>query len=208
MILFRPVGLHELQRIYEADLRAFPPRLPEQPIFYPVLNQAYATQIARDWNTKTNSFAGYVTRFAVEDTYAQRFERHIVGSRIHEELWVPAEELSDFNRHLVGPLTVVAAYFGPEFHGYVPGPGSLGLEGRAAVAQFVFLQDTFRANLHDFSRAIVANDLAVFLHYPFWRQHNFSGQGADAERQESVLAAIRSVWLDAFPVVPLPLAQS
>jgi len=67
MQLYRPVGLIELQRIYESRMQAFPPRLPEQPIFYPVLNFTYAAQIARDWNTKSHSFAGYVTEFTVDD---------------------------------------------------------------------------------------------------------------------------------------------
>ena len=40
--------MHELRLVYEAGLKAFPPRLPEQPIFYPVLNFGYAEQIACD----------------------------------------------------------------------------------------------------------------------------------------------------------------
>jgi hypothetical protein len=59
--LFRPVGLHELALIWDSGMRQFPPRLPQQPIFYPVANTEYATQIARDWNTKDSSFTGYVT---------------------------------------------------------------------------------------------------------------------------------------------------
>src|SRR3954465_6645877 len=101
MQLYRPVGLIELQRIYESGMRAFPPRLPEQPIFYPVLNFGYAAQIARDWNTKSNYFAGYVTEFEVEDTYISQFGRQIVGGREHEELWIPAEQLEEFNRHII-----------------------------------------------------------------------------------------------------------
>jgi hypothetical protein len=112
VILFRPVGLEELRLIDAADMRAFPPRLPEQPIFYPVLNEEYARQIARDWNTKQHSRVGFVTRFEVEDAYVAKFERHVVGSRVHEELWVPADELDEFNRHVVGRIEVVAAYFG------------------------------------------------------------------------------------------------
>ena len=53
MIFYRPVLLHELRLIFENGLTAFPPRLPEQPIFYPVLNIDYARQIALDWNTKS-----------------------------------------------------------------------------------------------------------------------------------------------------------
>jgi hypothetical protein len=56
--LFRPVGLKELDLIRQSDYRAFPPRLPSQPIFYPVLTEEYAVQIARDWNAKDPS-AGY-----------------------------------------------------------------------------------------------------------------------------------------------------
>lgn len=112
MILFRPVGLEELRLIDAAGMRAFPPRLPEQPIFYPVLNEEYARQIARDWNTKQHSRVGFVTRFEVEDAYVATLERRVVGSRVHEELWVPADELAEFNRHIVGRIEVVAAYFG------------------------------------------------------------------------------------------------
>jgi hypothetical protein len=117
MILYRPVGLKELELIAQADFKAFPPRLPEQPIFYPVLNFEYAEQIARDWNTKSNSFAGFVTKFEVEDDYGHNFDVHVVGSRIHQELWVPAEELAEFNRHILGKITVVAAYYGENFKG-------------------------------------------------------------------------------------------
>ncbi len=117
MILYRPVGLKELELIAEADFKAFPPRLPEQPIFYPVLNFEYAEQIARDWNTKSNSFAGFVTKFEVEDDYVKKFHVRVVGSRIHQELWVPAEELAEFNRHISGKITIEAAYYGENFKG-------------------------------------------------------------------------------------------
>ena len=40
--LFRPVGLEEMNLIRELGFQAFPPRLPEQPIFYPVLSADYA----------------------------------------------------------------------------------------------------------------------------------------------------------------------
>jgi hypothetical protein len=115
MILYRPVGLKELELIALAEFKAFPPRLPEQPIFYPVLNFEYAEQIARDWNTKSSPFAGFVTRFEVEQTYAVKFEVHTVGNKTHQEVWVPAEELDEFNRHLVGQIEVVAAYYGEQF---------------------------------------------------------------------------------------------
>lgn len=117
MILYRPVGLAELKLIAEAEYRTFPPRLPEQPIFYPVLNFEYAAQIARDWNTQSSPFAGFVTRFEVADDYAGRFPVQVVGGREHQELWVPAEELGEFNRHISGRIEIVASYYGPQFEG-------------------------------------------------------------------------------------------
>src|SRR6218665_1317790 len=96
LTLYRPVGPEELKMIEQAGWSAFPPRLPEQPIFYPVTNEAYATRIARDWNTRHGSRKGYVTFFWVASAYAGTFERHVVGAKEHEELWVPAEELPEF----------------------------------------------------------------------------------------------------------------
>jgi hypothetical protein len=99
--LYRPVGPKELELIRASGMKAFPPRLPEQPIFYPVLNEEYATQIARDWNVK-DSGAGYVTRFAVRSDYLAKFQVETVGSRVHQELWVPA--------NIVGEIEVVASF--------------------------------------------------------------------------------------------------
>jgi len=110
--LYRPVGQAELDLIAEAGFRAFPPRLPIQPIFYPVLNQEYAEQIARDWNTKDEASGrvGYVTRFEVDAEFIAQYEVQTVGGRGHQELWVPAEELEEFNRHIVGRIEVVAEF--------------------------------------------------------------------------------------------------
>ena len=72
--LFRPVGLHELSLVWDSGMRAFPLCLPHQPIFYPVANREYATQIARDWNANDSSFAGYVTKFSVDDSHLAHYE--------------------------------------------------------------------------------------------------------------------------------------
>ena len=106
MNLYRPVGLQELELIYDDGMKAFPARLPQQPIFYPVLQLDYARQIASDWNTKSGQSAGYVTEFKVEDEYIQKFEKHTVGESQHEEFWIPAEEVEEFNQHI--NVTVVA----------------------------------------------------------------------------------------------------
>ena len=111
-ILFRPVGPDELRLIREAKYQAFPPRLPGQPIFYPVLNEEYAVQIAWDWNARDPmTKAGFVTRFRVKTAYLAKFQVHTVGSSVHQEYWIPAGELPEFNSNIVGPIEVIA-----EFH--------------------------------------------------------------------------------------------
>jgi hypothetical protein len=107
--LYRPTGERELGLIAESGYREFPPRLPEQPIFYPVLNEAYATQIARDWNTRDGGI-GYVLKFEVDAKYLNQFPVQIAGSRVHQEYWIPAEDLSEFNRHIAGVIEVIAEY--------------------------------------------------------------------------------------------------
>ncbi len=107
--LYRPVGPEELELIKQADWSAFPPRLPEQPIFYPVLNEEYARQIARDWNVKASG-AGFVTKFEVERDYLNQFKVQTVGGSEHTEYWIPAEQLAEFNRNIVGKIEVVAEF--------------------------------------------------------------------------------------------------
>jgi len=108
-ILYRPVGPKELALIAASGFREFPPRLPEQPIFYPVLNEEYARQIARDWNVPASG-SGFVTRFTVRNEFLARYPEQQVGGSIHRELWVPAEALAEMNRNIVGLIEVVAEY--------------------------------------------------------------------------------------------------
>ncbi len=112
MILYRPVGQKELELIEQSGWREFPPRLPEQPIFYPVLNQKYAEEIAEKWNTKDkkSGYRGYVTQFTMEDAYLAQFTPHTVGAAYHQEYWVPAEELPEWNRHIVGFIQVTKRF--------------------------------------------------------------------------------------------------
>src|SRR5258707_11392685 len=107
--LYRPVGPEELELIKQADWSAFPPRLPDQPIFYPVLNEEYARQIARDWNVKASG-AGYVTRFEVASDFLARYPEQTVGSAIHRELWIPADDLPELNRNIAGLIEVIAEF--------------------------------------------------------------------------------------------------
>lgn len=108
-ILYRPVGENELALIAASGYSAFPPRLEWQPIFYPVLNEEYARQIAREWNARDGKH-GYVTRFAIETAFLSHYDVQRVGSAIHQEYWIPAEDLDDFNQHIVGKIAVIATY--------------------------------------------------------------------------------------------------
>jgi hypothetical protein len=134
MVLFRPVGFQELQLIADAHFRAYPPRLPDQPIFYPVLNFEYARQIAEGWNTRYNNPpCGFITRFEINNEYAKQFKVETVGARENQELWIPAEMLEDFNAHIIGKITIEAAYYGSNFGGEINPetnlPTSLRMEG-------------------------------------------------------------------------------
>lgn len=110
--LFRPVGQKELDLIAATGFSRFPPRLPSQPIFYPVLTEPYAVEIARDWNTRdeASGYAGYVLRFRVETEFLARYPERIAGAARHRELWVPAGDLEEFNRHIRGPIEVIAEF--------------------------------------------------------------------------------------------------
>src|SRR5688572_21402243 len=113
--LYRPVGTDELALIRESGFTKFPPRLPGQPIFYPVLNEEYATQIARDWNARRNKDKrGYVTRFQVTTEFLERYEVQTVGASLHQEYWIPAEHLDEFNQNIVGEIEVIAEFQGEE----------------------------------------------------------------------------------------------
>lgn len=104
--LWRPIGPAELELLRAADMRAWPPRLPDQPVFYPVLSEAYARQIAAEWNVAASG-AGYVTRFRLPTTVARRYPSRQAGGRDRLELWIPADELDEVNRHLTGPIEIV-----------------------------------------------------------------------------------------------------
>jgi hypothetical protein len=113
MRLFRPVGTAELELIAQSGYRCFPPRLPEQPVFYPVLHEEYAVEIAKKWNAGYHSdHKGYVTEFEIDDAYGSQFAVQTVGRSYHQELWIPAEELDAFNSHIIGKIEIIAEYGG------------------------------------------------------------------------------------------------
>ena len=110
--LYRPVGRKEFELIRASGFRVFPPRLPSQPIFYPVLSEEYAIQIARDWNTKdeASGYEGYVLKFDVPTDFLSRYDVHVVGDSRHREYWIPAKELEHLNRNIVGKIAVLREF--------------------------------------------------------------------------------------------------
>jgi hypothetical protein len=101
-----------LELIGVSGFRTFPPRLPGQPFFYPVLNEEYATQIAREWNTKDegSGYEGHVLKFDVRNEFLSRYDAHVVGSSTHREYWIPAEDLEEFNRNIEGSIEAIRSF--------------------------------------------------------------------------------------------------
>ncbi len=115
--LYRPVGLKELQLIVESDFKAFPPRLEWQPIFYPVMNEGYACEIALKWNTmdEFSGYCGFVTTFDMNEKFIEKYEIQNVGGYIHNELWLPSEELEEFNSNIIGEIQITKTFLGKQF---------------------------------------------------------------------------------------------
>ena len=109
MRLYRPVGQAEYDLIAQSGFTAYPPRFPEQPIFYPVLNERYAREIAEKWNKRyaDSQYTGFVTTFEIDDAYISQFPVQTVGASYHQELWIPAEELENFNHHIIGTISIL-----------------------------------------------------------------------------------------------------
>jgi hypothetical protein len=106
------VGQAELDLIRNSAFCKFPARLPEQPIFYPVLSEQYAVQIARHWNTKDerSGFVGYVLRFNVRTDFLRNYRVHTVGGSKHQEYWIPADDMEQFNQNIVGTIEVISEF--------------------------------------------------------------------------------------------------
>jgi hypothetical protein len=107
--LYRPTGPKEMELIAASGYRQWPPRLPEQPIFYPVTNEEYAKEIAIKWNIPASGI-GFVTKFLVKKSFMDEYETHKVGGEAHTEWWIPAEDLEELNDNIVGLIEVVGEY--------------------------------------------------------------------------------------------------
>jgi hypothetical protein len=202
--LFRPVGLRELSLIWDSDFHQFPPRLAHQPYFYPVASSDYARHIAAHWNAndEASGFSGFVTRFAVSDEFLSRLEPHVVGTTMHTEYWIPAQQLPSFNLAITNAITVDDAFFGPNFVGYIP--EKYGLQGKGAVEQFVILAKTWGYSRMDFVCEVSANRKAVWLNSWFWAQHDFTNLGIDLQQKREVTDHLRQAWKLNQVNIPLP----
>jgi hypothetical protein len=107
--LYRLTGPKELELVERSGFTRWPPRLPGQPIFYPVTNEEYARQIAMQWNVK-DSGVGYVTRFEVRKSFMDLYQVHNVGGPNHTEWWIPSEDLDKLNDNIVGLIEVIGEY--------------------------------------------------------------------------------------------------
>lgn len=195
--LYRPVGLKEAELILQTEGRTFPPRLPHQPIFYPVLTFTYASQIARDWNTKdpNSGFAGFVTEFAVDADYVSKFEVQTVGASTHRELWVPAEELEEFNQHITGRIQFTDAFYGSGYRGLKH------WKKEWYVEELFEALYTVSADLHG---ETTMNRHAILLNFKYWSTHDLSQYVPDQAR---FLALLRQTWELKFPEVKLIEAE-
>jgi hypothetical protein len=206
MILYRPMGIEELRLVYESGMTSFPPRKPDQPIFYPVLNLEYAREISRRWNVDSPSAAGYVAKFFLDDDYGKRYPVQKVGTAHHLELWIPSEQLAEFNQKIFPPILIVDAFFGDAFQGCIP--NRFGLRGKNAAEQLGILSATMTYSKMDFNCEIAVNHLAVFLNYAFWTKADFSNRGITPELKLQALHAVRQIWSQKFPNTPLPNFQN
>jgi hypothetical protein len=205
--LFRPVGLRELALLWDSGFRQFPPRLAQQPYFYPVANFEYAKQIAADWNVKDQAsvFCGFVTKFSVASTYLAGFKPHVVGASVHTEYRIPAEKLKEFNQAITGRIEIEASFFGAKFEGYVP--ANFALKGKNATEQFVALARLWEYNSVDFTKEISANRKAIFLNSWFWAQHDFSKQKIRPEDKLLLFERLENAWAINQIDVPWPAEQ-
>lgn len=201
--LYRPVGLTEMKLILDLNLKGFPPRLPEQPIFYPVLNKAYADQIAYEWNTrdKFSGFVGFVTEFDIYSPFIDKYEEQIVGSARHNELWIPAEELDELNNNIVGHIRMVDVFYGTYYEGFTPELSIF--EGKNLVEQFKIWKEILDNNSMDFYCELKEYWKYIFMNYKLWHDIDFNEFGINDLDKKEVLMTMNKFWKDHFPEIRL-----
>jgi hypothetical protein len=185
--LYRPIGLRELELILNSDSKGYPPRLDWQPIFYPVLNFQYAAQIAGEWNApdEFSGYVGFVTEFEIDANYVSKFNVENVGSFEHNELWVPSEELAEFNSHIVGHIQVSKAFYGSKYLGKIE--NTLIFNEANADAQFEKISQLIDNQL---VKTLNTERNAVYINFTYWLNKGYD---------KSVLDKIKELWHEKYP---------
>ena len=171
MILYRPVGLFEMLKILESRGKEFPPRLAEQPIFYPVVNYEYAKQISEKWNTKDrlSGNVGFITEFEIDDTYISNYELHQVGNKEHIEYWIPSSELPEFNKHIIKNIVISNGFYGNNYAGITP-KGVTGFRESDPEKQLSILESLLNSNYMDFSGTLSVEWEIANINYFLWKK--------------------------------------
>ncbi|WP_197901675.1 hypothetical protein [Rhodocytophaga rosea] len=187
--LWRPVGLKELRLIFDSGYKSYPPRLYWQPIFYPVTNFAYAEQITREWNVPSNGdHCGFVTEFDINRAHLAQYQEQNVGGTIHNEYWIPAEELEAFNDKITGDIRVVASRYSADYKGISVEKGIL--SGKNIWEQLSYLESVIHEKEH--IKAVFAEaEYAVLTNLGFWKQF--------AKEKEAVVNQLIEVWREFRP---------
>lgn len=126
-----------------------------------------------------------------------------MGAKEHEELWVPAEELAEFNSHIEGRIEVVGAHFGEDYRGDVPDAG--GLRGKDAHEQFVALARTLPYSGFDVVLEMAVNHVAVSLNFFFWEREDFTADGFDSAPRDELLGKLKRAWAESESHGTIPL---
>lgn len=201
--LFRPVGLFEMKLIVDLEMRGFPPRLLGQPIFYPVQNKKYADQIANQWNTKDkhSGFVGFITEWDISEAYISRYDRQVVGAAIHEEIWIPAEELDDFNQEIKGPIRLIDAFYGEKYTGTISSISEF--IGNNAIEHFLFFKLMLDLSESDLSVHVIRNWQVVLFNFRHWSKTGHNDLGVSVKEKLRLLSTIVKVWRGFKADIPL-----
>lgn len=181
MKLYRPTGISELELIYDSGMKSFPARLLDQPVFYPVTNFGYATQIAKDWNKpRPPSYCGFVVSFEISDLVLKNYDSKIVGNSYHKEFWIPSDHLPSFNSHLLGQINLIEGHFSENYNGYIgesrPFEPELSLTGKSSREQIQIIRDCDKFESNRLSKLIDQNRKFVFLNILGWKYHGLESK--------------------------------
>ncbi len=192
-----------MKLILDLALKAFPPRLPEQPIFYPVLNKSYADQIAKEWNTKDrfSGFVGFVTAFKVRSPFIDQYDEQIVGATKHKELWIPAEDLEELNTNIEDRIQVIDIFYGADYEGIAI--ESEPFEGRSFIDQLKAWHSLYEYNSSEFYNEIQKQWKHIFINYKYWGKLDTDAVGLSEKQKNKVLLKMKEYWNERFVEIPL-----